>query len=221
MKRPEKNICAYCHTENPETRDHIPPQSFFPRPKPSNLITVPCCEGCRVEQSQDDEYFRLAIVSSSNVSDKQIVQPVMEAIHRSLRKPNKVGFSKLVNESLFEMDVHSKEGIYLGKSGAIKIDKARFDRVAERVIRGLFFHELGFPLPIKYKVTNIYSQFGFQDIEHLLGKVKFEEPRVIGKGVFWYTYAMTDEDPNSGVWLQKYYEGLPFIGFTTDPSREK
>lgn len=214
-------LCAYCHSPDPKTRDHVPPQSFFPKPRPSNLITVPCCETCRSEQSKDDEYFRLTIVSSSGVSDKQHARSVMDSVCRSLRKPQKVGFARYINESLFEADVHSDAGIFLGRGGGIKIEKKRFDRVAERIIRGLFYHEFGLPLPPNYEVTNCFSQTGFEDAGKFLSGTKFAEPRSIGEGVFWYTYAMTGEDPYSGVWLQVYYEGLEFLGFTTDPERER
>ena len=184
------------------------------------MITVPCCEKCRKEQSKDDEYFRLAIVSSSNVSERESAKQVLESIHRSLRKPGKLGFARLINESLFETEVHTNAGIYLGKAGGIQIKKKRIDRVAERIIRGLFYHEFGHPLPQNYQVTNQFSQTGFLNVAKIMKEVRFPEPREIGR-VFWYTFAMTKEDPYSGVWLQVYYEGLQFLGFTVNPDRER
>jgi hypothetical protein len=41
------------------TDDHIPPEGFFPTPKPSNLITARCCAQCNHGFSLDDEAFRI------------------------------------------------------------------------------------------------------------------------------------------------------------------
>jgi hypothetical protein len=51
--------CAYCGKKQPVTDDHIPPKNLFPKPRGSNLITVPCCEFCRKGWSENDEYFIL------------------------------------------------------------------------------------------------------------------------------------------------------------------
>ena len=41
------------------TTEHVPPKSLFPKPRPSNLITVPSCESCNVRFAQDEVLFRL------------------------------------------------------------------------------------------------------------------------------------------------------------------
>ncbi len=209
--------CAYCGREAPITKDHIPPQNLFPDPKPSNLITVPCCEECRSGWSDDDEYFRLAVVSASNQYDGSHAEKVNETVLRSLRKPNKGGFARLVRESLMEIDVRTEAGIYLGTAGGLAINKKRFDQVAERIIRGLFWHEKRYPVPTGYEVTNRFSQFGLGPVLDALGNVRFASWRNIGNGVFLYTFAPTDEDPDSMVWLSVFYQRLPFAGFTVKP----
>ena len=67
MKSRKNTKCIYCEENLGLTRDHIPPKELFPNPRPSNLITVPCCERCRSEQSLDDEYF-ITIVANSGRS---------------------------------------------------------------------------------------------------------------------------------------------------------
>jgi hypothetical protein len=119
--------CAYCGREAPITKDHIPPQNLFPDPKPSNLITVPCCEECRSAWSDDDEYFRLAVVSASNQYDGSHAEKVNETVLRSLRKPNKGGFARLVRESLMKIDVRTEAGIYLGTASGLASDRKGTD----------------------------------------------------------------------------------------------
>lgn len=218
MNEPKKKgMCAYCGKYGPLTRDHIPPISFFPKPRPSNLITVPCCEVCRAGWSDDDEYFRTAVVSSAEVSEHKHARKVNESVLRALRKPSKQGFAKLIRDSLQLIEVTTDSGIYLGKAGVLAIEKWRFDRVAERIIRGLFFHEKGRPVPNKYEVTNRLSQGQAKQILDGIPEAKFIEPRVIGDYIFAYTYAPTVEDPDSMVWLSYFYKRLLFVGFTVKP----
>ena len=54
--------CTYCGKPKPETTNHIPPACLFPSPRPSDLITVPCCLDCNGGASKDDEYFRMMMV---------------------------------------------------------------------------------------------------------------------------------------------------------------
>src|SRR5713101_9098895 len=55
--------CAYCGKRRELTRDHVPPSCLFSKPRPSDLITVPCCGPCNGELSKHDEYFRIAITT--------------------------------------------------------------------------------------------------------------------------------------------------------------
>lgn len=58
--------CYLCGATENLTRDHIPPKGLFPKPRPSNLYTVPCCEPCNNGASKADEYFRVAASSLIN-----------------------------------------------------------------------------------------------------------------------------------------------------------
>jgi hypothetical protein len=50
------------------TRDHVPPANLFPEPRPSNLITVPCCRNCNQSYSLDDEAMRVWLAAAANRS---------------------------------------------------------------------------------------------------------------------------------------------------------
>ena len=50
-------LCIYCQTNPGGTVDHVPPKGLFPKPRPSNLITVPACNQCNQGFKNDDEYF--------------------------------------------------------------------------------------------------------------------------------------------------------------------
>jgi hypothetical protein len=65
----EAPLCYICRRRVAETRDHIPPKSLFPKPRPSDLITAPCCFLCNNRNSRSDEYFRLMMASSLNATE--------------------------------------------------------------------------------------------------------------------------------------------------------
>lgn len=82
--------CIYCGDEA-TTRDHIPPQSFFPKPAPSNLVTVPACFKCNNTFSGDEEYLRTILVSAKaeegklGLADKLWNQKVEKSLLRNPR----------------------------------------------------------------------------------------------------------------------------------------
>jgi hypothetical protein len=47
------------HPSDELTLDHIPPIGLFPKPRPANLITVPCCFKCNNKHSGFDERLRI------------------------------------------------------------------------------------------------------------------------------------------------------------------
>jgi len=54
--------CYLCGAEliknKNKSRDHVPPDCIFPKDKPNNLITIPCCKRCNEEYKQIDERMR-------------------------------------------------------------------------------------------------------------------------------------------------------------------
>ena len=213
-------ICAYCGTSAPETNDHIPPKNLFPKPLPEDLLTVPCCERCRRGWSTDDEYFRLALLSSSNLADVPTVQPVIDSIFRSLRRPQARGLARLVETSLVEIEQRTKGGIVAGTVPAFKVQRPRLERVGARIIRGLYFEEFKQPLPTTHIAKASIQQFGLDHLSSIQG-VKFAEVRSRAANSFHYTFATVPEDPLSSVWLLDFFDRLPMVGFTLSVIRNR
>src|SRR6266446_2126634 len=86
--------CYLCGATDRLTRDHIPPKGLFPRPRPSNLHTLPCCEPCNNRASADDEYFRLAVSSliNRNLAGSKSWQRTVESTLKKRR------IAKLIDE---------------------------------------------------------------------------------------------------------------------------
>lgn len=53
--------CPYCRQIIPHhesQKDHVPPKGLFGKPRPSNLITVRCCDACHRALSKGDEVLK-------------------------------------------------------------------------------------------------------------------------------------------------------------------
>ena len=209
------NECAFCGKPSPTTRDHIPPKNLFPIPRAADLITVPCCEECRLGWSADDEYFRLVVISACEGLRDERVERVNETVIRSLQRPKAEGFAQYVRQTLSDLEIVSKGGIYLGNVGGMAVDHKRVCRVAGRITRGLFWHEKRYPLPDGYEVKSCVGPADFGKILDELGSIPYADHRTVADNAFSYTFCHTDQDPNSMVWLYLLYDLFPFGGLIT------
>ncbi len=208
------------------TRDHIPPQNLFPRPRPSDLITVPCCAKCNKSFELDDEYFRLAITTGiDGIRFPRALELSVQAINK-LQQPGKFKFAKSMLASFHKKPLYTPGGLYLGHRGALEIDRARIVGTVHRVIRGLFSYHLGTRLRLETEVwvwSDWFGENGDADPE-LLASVKqvFEflcalPLHVVGDGIFRYSYGVDEEDQCGSVWWLSFYEHRNFIGGTSAP----
>jgi hypothetical protein len=214
MSTPKHGTCAYCGDESDLTRDHIPPRALFPDEDPGDLLTVPCCEKCRGGWSQDDEYFRLMVMSSYLVVDNEVAQQVNRKVLRSLARPKAEGLRRLVRSSLGSIDLFTPGGLYLGQACGVKVDVKRFKRVSERILKALFFHEMKRLVPEGYTTVNIMQQLSGDYFDRHIKPISFAPLRSYAKGAFQYTFAQTETDPDSTMWIMLLYERLPFVGMT-------
>ena len=220
MRDAEDNddVCVYCGRKDELTDDHIPPKTLFPKPRPSNLITVRSCRKCNVGASQDDEYFRLMISMRHDTGDHPAVKQILSSIYRSLQKPTKEGFRQALFKSIGDMDVVSSGGIYLGKAAGYDVDLARLDRVAARITTGLFYHQFGKRLPVDFHIT-AYSVDGLVNVDShtkrriikMFDEVTRNEPHILGDGVFAYWFQQVQGHDTMGVWVLAFYERIGFL----------
>src|SRR5713101_1810847 len=96
MPRSGTKECVYCGRKDDLTVEHAPPLLIFPKPRPSNLITVPACRKCNSQGSKDAEYFRLCLCLNEQTNKSpsaQILKPsVFKSLHRKQAKGLRAGF---------------------------------------------------------------------------------------------------------------------------------
>lgn len=213
------HLCVYCGANEATTADHVPPRGLFPKPRPSNLITVPCCETCRSGQSLDDEYFIRTVAMRHDVADNTAASAVLETVQRALRKPRKEGFKRALLASVKEVPVFSRGGIYLGNGMSYTVEVQRLARVAERITLGLYYREFGERLPDSHQcVAFPGAAIDLSDVEaaaRLQRIVRFAvsgRKNVIGDNVF--AYGVNQIARWETVWVHLVYGKAAFIALT-------
>jgi len=214
-KRENDKACIYCQSRKDMTMDHIPPKALFPEPRPSNMITVPCCKQCNESFSKDDEYFRTIMVSSATVYDDPNVQAVNTKLLRSMARPEASKMATAIRKSLHVVNIKSPGGIYLGESPALKVNAKKFNRITQKIALGLFYVIRGYPVPTGYEIKCIFkdSFFSFPAdfIEHAKGF--WTQPIMVGNNIFSYSYAPCIDDQNAMLFIYWFYDKLYFYGY--------
>ncbi|MEA1927289.1 MAG: hypothetical protein U9N73_03720 [Candidatus Auribacterota bacterium] len=136
-------ICYLCGKliKSKSTADHVPPQQIFApgvRKKHNldNLTTLPTHKNCNENYCLDEDYFvwSLAPIASMRPTAKAVVR------HHTVkfRSGQCVGLGRKIIEQFTE----KPGGIYLpGDLVAMSVEGNRINRVAGKIIRGLFWIE--------------------------------------------------------------------------------
>lgn len=135
----QSETCYMC--DEPRFDDeHVPPQSLFPKQGDANgvnyrynLITVPSCRKHNKATEKDDEYFKVALglnISNNDVGQQHRKHSVEATLRSNLRLQRQ--FLLPANQKIFETS--SGTGVYYG------IDIQIYNRIADKIARGLYFH---------------------------------------------------------------------------------
>lgn len=218
--------CAYCGGEC-QSADHVPPQCLFANPKKEELIEVPSCIECNNSFSKDDEYLKtvLGIVDFNEAHEE--VKRLQSSITRSFSNKEKKGFVQSFVRALKIIPRYTASGLYVGHAPAFDIDKKRLLRVAERVVKGLFYHERQYRFPDNFVVTSSLVEDFVDDLKCDAGESGsalrrmvqgvMSRPSVkIGNNVFEYRVGFLDNhgEPNQSVWLLEFYGSVGFLCLT-------
>lgn len=208
--------CTYCGSWKRLTKDHIPPKCLFGKPRPNDLITVPCCNQCNVSASKDDEYFRLMLAMRDDAGDHPEAQKVLPQVIRSLQRPQARGLQGSLMENINEFYSSNKKG-FIEPRASYDVDLQRLDDVASRIVKGLFWKESGERLPHDYE-ANAYNDSGI--ISHsrnglaIFRELLEQQPKIMGRSAFQYWTKAVAEDKYISAWILQFYESVVFFCFT-------
>jgi hypothetical protein len=137
-------VCAYCGKEGEVTRDHIPPNTFFSRPLPADMLTVPSCAGCNTSFKNDDDYTLAVTALDFRVAGHQDVLGKMSTLARALQRREAKGFRQSLVKDSTSTGLVTPSGSAIGK---LSIDVARVEATGAHIVRGLHYIETGKPVP--------------------------------------------------------------------------
>lgn len=192
------DICVICGKNHATTKDHLPPQSMFPKPRPSDLITVPACAKCNNENSELDEVFKVLIgiqAGHGPEGERLFLNQTSRTLTHNLR------LTKGIINAIREAEIVTFEGLLVGTAPVIPIDKS-YDIVIERIIRGLHWHHTGHILGDEVDIkVNLHRTLTKQvyDMTHDW------ETGIVGGNQFIYKYFVADEAPMASVWVLEFF----------------
>ena len=218
MTSNSRPACIYCGSDA-HTRDHIPPKAFFPNPRPSDLLTVPSCAACNSGFQLDDDYAQMTLLARDDISDRKAVQLLIPKLLRSLERQEGKALPISIASTARDFPIYTPDGIVAGTTPAYGISSTRMHRFATRMIRGLFFTEMGYALPTTHDVGVALFLEGRPAKLAEIGQFLDGRPiQRIGDGVFAYCWAVLPADEHSTVWIFSLYDRIGFGGLTSKRS---
>lgn len=197
-------LCAYCGAEA-TTRDHVVARCFLESPFPDNLPTVPCCKKCNVENSRDEEYFRVALAQVG-------FHPLLQ---------DKLNDNGIVTRSLERrpaLDERIVQSLSVGSDGRVYFapEMDRLEAVSRKIAFGLFCHRYELarlpsigdfrPVPLSHSEDAMNYVFVMAHTERFMPRRWTH----LQRGVFSYMFVRNWVWSNFGrlVCIMKFYETL-------------
>lgn len=201
-KAPTIGTCVLCGEANIEvTKEHVPPRSLFPKPRPKDLITVPACKNCNNSTSQFDN--RYTILVTGKVTERGGEQRIADFFNdKKLRGMGRDQHmrSKLINDSK-QVDLVTPSGIFIEEGWAIPWDNVAEEIVTCKLVKGLYYHHYGEVLPQEVPIKNMYFNSISKDmLEAIAPNISIGS---VGGGDFVYATARLNE---KSIWLFQFYK---------------
>lgn len=205
---PNLTNCVICGKRAATTRDHVPPEGIFPKPLPSNLITVPACARCNNGTSTHDENFKVLLSLYCGQFNPEVSRLINTHALPTL------GHNQKLNRTLITRMCptyrSSSSGIIYERGWSVDWDETSTKIVIERTVRGLYFHHFNEILGEETECR--ISRLDDDNLEIALGIFSNWSKGYIGdKNEVVYLYAQQKEEILHSVWIFEFYGVLWFF----------
>lgn len=204
--------CAICGTRDATGRDHVPPRNIFPRPWPSDLITVPACDVCNGGSSPNDEEFKVGLSLLAGVDSPATLTLWTQGAMRTLVHNRRL-HREILNRFV-KIEMRSKAGMYLGTEDAVLVPKKGMHAVLMRTIRGLYRHHFGETLGARARCdVQAYDGKGIDEpeLERIVMSLPFNS---IANGALRYRYGRAGDCSLNSIWFLLFFGAVPVFGYT-------
>jgi hypothetical protein len=210
-KKPKSGICSICGQEAELTREHIPPKGIFISPRPKNTITVFSCKKCNHDTELDDEYFRFWVTAGAYSNSKLAVVWKNKVVGSSFKRSPAL-LKKIQYDHKKLLEHHASTPLKTYKNEIVPdellhcccmVDTKRIERVACKIVKGLYFHHFSKPLPhdVDLTVSNEPIQL------EILTKIIIARKGLVGgeDGEFIYWFKFDEIEPYFSRWVLFFY----------------
>lgn len=212
--------CIYCG-KVADTREHIPPKQFFKGTLGNPLVTVPSCKACNAGFQKDEDFFRQFYASMLMERSLEAKKLMEGEVSRSILRSPALGHQMFSQMKL--VDAYTRSGLYTGKMTMYTVsdsDKARINRVVNKIIKSLFFHEFGQTIPEGWIIKIIWITLEVEKTQKLDEMAKEERWRVIKKDTFAYWVNHIPQTFQS-VWLLDFFKIPLFYALVLDKKSQR
>lgn len=210
-KKTKIGTCALCGNEAELTREHIPPKGIFLKPRPKNTITVFSCEKCNQDTKLDDEYFRFWVTAGAHPNSKLSEVWKNKVVGSSFkRRPGLL--RKIQDDHKRLLEHHAKNPLRTYDDEVVSdellsrcymVNAERINRVACKIVKGLYFHHFNKPLPNNVALTVSDAPIHLD----ILIKIIIARKGMVGgeEGEFIYWFKFDDRKPFFSHWVLFFY----------------
>lgn len=200
MRSPSSDVCVICGLAKACSRDHVPPRCIFPKPWPSDFVTVPACGSCNMQSSGLDERFKVFLgltVGFHLDGDRSYREPVLRTLGRNhkLRSDIQKDMQRVVLRDSVSFDSQS--------AIAIQLDQVAHDAVVVRTVRGLYFHHTGNILGNRCQLTARWCRVL---TDELFSDTNGWNTGTIGDPALVYKYAINPTDLGMTGWVLQFFQ---------------
>lgn len=224
MSRRNEEICLWCNSQPADTRDHAPPESWFPAPRPSTLVTVRACEECNRDWRDDADATRTDLLTHRTADRNLAAKPVQGAAMRAIAKSQGGSeMDKVLRRPIQKIWRPNEEGELeeVFQVERTTEDTLRFHRVARRVIAALAYRKMQLRFDFSLLLTLPLADIDYaahprlDQLREYLHIVAHEEPRIIAPDIFEYRYWLSPDDPATSLWLLQFFRDHFVFGYTS------
>lgn len=146
-----KKICYRCGSPA-STREHVIPRCLYPEKPSAKLLTVPACRHCNNALAKDEEYFRVFVTGQWKAYEANAAARAVwgEKVAPSLRRRHQ-GLRRELLRRARHLYFPFPQGFT--RTAILAFDQTRINRVAEKIVRGLYYHGTQNVMPAETKMA--------------------------------------------------------------------